>query len=64
MQLSKITGSTADTYLEYIQRNLPAGIAMKVTRVRGSVICLETSPLNEIEVAGWVEGVIESVKQA
>ncbi|XP_014229039.1 28S ribosomal protein S10, mitochondrial [Trichogramma pretiosum] len=29
----KLTGSTADTFLEYIQRNLPEGVAMKVTMV-------------------------------
>jgi len=29
----KMTGSTADTFLEYIQRNLPEGVAMKVTKV-------------------------------
>ncbi|KAK2585337.1 hypothetical protein KPH14_010018 [Odynerus spinipes] len=29
----KLTGSTADTFLEYIQRNLPEGVAMKVTKV-------------------------------
>ncbi|KAK1135264.1 hypothetical protein K0M31_008035 [Melipona bicolor] len=28
-----LTGSTADTYLEYIERNLPEGVAMKVTKV-------------------------------
>ncbi|CAK9795819.1 28S ribosomal protein S10, mitochondrial [Anthophora quadrimaculata] len=28
-----LTGSTADTFLEYIQRNLPEGVAMKVTTV-------------------------------
>ncbi|CAL7943943.1 unnamed protein product [Xylocopa violacea] len=28
-----LTGSTADTFLEYIQRNLPEGVAMKVTKV-------------------------------
>lgn len=32
-ELYKLTGSTADTYLEYIQRNLPEGVAMKVTKV-------------------------------
>lgn len=32
-QLTDLTGSTADTYLEYIQRNLPEGVAMKVTKV-------------------------------
>lgn len=31
-QLRHVTGSTADTYLEYIQRNLPEGIGMKVTK--------------------------------
>lgn len=30
LQLMHLTGSTADTYLEYIQRNLPEGMAMKV----------------------------------
>ncbi|XP_052766044.1 28S ribosomal protein S10, mitochondrial-like [Mya arenaria] len=32
--LPRVTGSTADTLLEYIQRNLPEGIAMKVTKHR------------------------------
>jgi len=32
LELHRLTGSTADTYLEYIQRMLPEGIAMKVTR--------------------------------
>ena len=30
MTLKQLTGSTADTYLEYIQRNLPEGVSMKV----------------------------------
>lgn len=30
----KLTGSTADTFLEYLQRNLPEGVAMKVTKVK------------------------------
>ncbi|XP_020282321.1 28S ribosomal protein S10, mitochondrial [Pseudomyrmex gracilis] len=29
----RLTGSTADTFLEYLQRNLPEGVAMKVTKV-------------------------------
>lgn len=29
----KLTGSTADTFLEYTQRNLPEGVALKVTKV-------------------------------
>ena len=32
-RLDRLTGSTADTILEYIQRNLPEGVAMKVTKV-------------------------------
>lgn len=31
-ELKQLTGSTADTFLEYIQRNLPEGVAMKVTK--------------------------------
>nr|CAG4652270.1 EOG090X0GP9 [Triops cancriformis] len=34
MKFHKLTGSTADTFLEYIQRNLPEGVAMKVTKLR------------------------------
>ncbi|GFQ73392.1 28S ribosomal protein S10, mitochondrial [Trichonephila clavata] len=33
-ELKHVTGSTADTYLEYIQRNLPEGVGMKVTKTR------------------------------
>nr|CAG4645208.1 EOG090X0GP9 [Leptodora kindtii] len=32
MTFEKVTGSTADTFLEYIQRNLPEGVAMTVTK--------------------------------
>ena len=32
-QFKHLTGSTADTFLEYIQRNLPEGMAMKTTKV-------------------------------
>lgn len=32
-QIERITGSTARVYLEYIQRNLPEGVAMEVTKV-------------------------------
>ena len=32
MKFGKLTESTALTYLEYIQRNLPEGVAMKVTK--------------------------------
>ncbi|XP_067013337.1 small ribosomal subunit protein uS10m isoform X1 [Anabrus simplex] len=34
MQFHQLTGSTSDTFLEYIQRNLPEGVAMKVTKAR------------------------------
>jgi len=36
----KLTGSTADTFLEYIERNLPEGVGLKVTKV-------EVQPLPE-----------------
>ncbi len=32
MKFSRVTESTAMTFLEYIQRNLPEGVAMKVTK--------------------------------
>lgn len=32
MKFARLTGSTTDTFLEYIQRNLPEGVAMKVTK--------------------------------
>ena len=32
LDLFNLTGSTADTYLEYIERNLPEGVAMKITK--------------------------------
>ena len=34
MKVSEITGTTADIFLEYIQRNLPEGVAMSVYQVR------------------------------
>lgn len=34
----KLTGSTADTFLEYLQRNLPEGVAMKATRVELQIL--------------------------
>ncbi|XP_021708202.1 28S ribosomal protein S10, mitochondrial [Aedes aegypti] len=33
MHFHKLTGSTLDTFLEYIERNLPEGVALKVTKV-------------------------------
>ncbi|XP_051546591.1 probable 28S ribosomal protein S10, mitochondrial [Myxocyprinus asiaticus] len=32
IKISRITGSTVQVYLEYIQRNLPEGVAMEVTK--------------------------------
>ncbi|KAM4834594.1 small ribosomal subunit protein uS10m [Thomomys bottae] len=34
LELERVTGCTADVYLEYIQRNLPEGVAMEVTKTR------------------------------
>ncbi|KAE8586196.1 hypothetical protein XENTR_v10021588 [Xenopus tropicalis] len=31
-ELRHLTGSTADVYLEYIQRNLPEGVALEITK--------------------------------
>ncbi|RZB94453.1 Ribosomal S10 domain containing protein, partial [Asbolus verrucosus] len=33
VQFKYLTGSTADTLLEYIERNLPEGVALKTTKV-------------------------------
>ncbi|XP_045780814.1 28S ribosomal protein S10, mitochondrial [Maniola jurtina] len=33
IHLQRLTGSTCDTYLEYIERNLPEGCALKVTKI-------------------------------
>ncbi|XP_076442892.1 small ribosomal subunit protein uS10m-like isoform X2 [Babylonia areolata] len=43
-ELKHLTGSTADTFLEYIQRNLPEGMAMKVTKHRLEKIPDHLSP--------------------
>ncbi|XP_075060279.1 small ribosomal subunit protein uS10m [Mixophyes fleayi] len=32
LALKHLTGSTADVYLEYIQRNLPEGVALEITK--------------------------------
>ncbi|MBZ3870223.1 Transcriptional-regulating factor 1 [Sciurus carolinensis] len=34
LELEHLTGCTADVYLEYIQRNLPEGVAMEVTKTQ------------------------------
>lgn len=33
VQFKHLTGSTADTLLEYVERNLPEGVALKATKV-------------------------------
>lgn len=33
VHLQRLTGSTCETYLEYIERNLPEGCALKVTKI-------------------------------
>lgn len=33
IQLHRLTGSTADTFLEYVERMLPEGVALKVTKI-------------------------------
>lgn len=38
IQVSHLTGSTADTFLEYIQRNLPEGVAMQVKKCQAIAI--------------------------
>uniref|UniRef100_A0A8C5K671 Small ribosomal subunit protein uS10m n=2 Tax=Jaculus jaculus TaxID=51337 RepID=A0A8C5K671_JACJA len=34
LELERLTGCTANVYLEYIQRNLPEGVAMEVTKTQ------------------------------
>ncbi|KAJ0170784.1 hypothetical protein K1T71_013556 [Dendrolimus kikuchii] len=33
IHLQRLTGSTCDTFLEYIERNLPEGCALKITKI-------------------------------
>lgn len=33
LQFHKLTGSTLDTFLEYIERNLPEGVGLKATKI-------------------------------
>ncbi|XP_059616775.1 small ribosomal subunit protein uS10m isoform X2 [Phlebotomus argentipes] len=33
MTFHKLTGSTLDTFLEYIERNIPEGVALKATKI-------------------------------
>ena len=45
VQIKHITGTTADVYLEYIQRNLPEGISMSVYQVGEYKTCTESGLL-------------------
>ncbi|XP_061481317.1 small ribosomal subunit protein uS10m isoform X2 [Rhineura floridana] len=47
IELKHLTGSTANVYLEYIQRNLPEGVAMEVKKTR-----LESLP-EHIQTPVW-----------
>ena len=40
-QIKEITGTTADVFLEYIQRNLPEGVTMSVYQVNYNEIILK-----------------------
>nr|CAG4645897.1 EOG090X0GP9 [Lynceus sp. MCZ IZ 141354] len=47
MTFLNLTGSTADTFLEYIERNLPEGVAMIVTRRK---LCPLPDPIQKMFV--------------
>lgn len=44
VQYSRLTGSTANTLLEYVQRNVPEGVALKTTKVVFTVPHVMFSP--------------------
>ncbi|CAG4978717.1 unnamed protein product [Colias eurytheme] len=47
IHLQRLTGSTCDTYLEYIERNLPEGCALKVTKVECQAVPEHLNPPTE-----------------
>uniref|UniRef100_A0A8D0G9U5 Small ribosomal subunit protein uS10m n=1 Tax=Sphenodon punctatus TaxID=8508 RepID=A0A8D0G9U5_SPHPU len=47
LELKYLTGSTADVYLEYIQLNLPEGVAMEVRKTRSEKPVWDT--LSQVE---------------
>ncbi|KAL4708490.1 hypothetical protein ACJJTC_014098 [Scirpophaga incertulas] len=49
IHLQRVTGSTCDTYLEYIERNLPEGCALKVTKVECVKLPEHITPPNKEE---------------
>lgn len=50
MKFARLTGSTADTFLEYIQRNLPEGVSMKVTTHELQKLPQHVKPSSEVIV--------------
>ncbi|KAG7159186.1 28S ribosomal protein S10, mitochondrial-like [Homarus americanus] len=50
MKFARLTGSTADTFLDYIQRNLPEGVAMKVTKHELHKLPEHVKPSSEVVV--------------
>lgn len=67
-RFSHLTGSTADTLLEYLQRNLPEGMAMEVTRTRverlpvGVEASKGETPSKEAVFGGRVKYGVDTVK--
>uniref|UniRef100_A0A8C2BBT4 Small ribosomal subunit protein uS10m n=1 Tax=Cyprinus carpio TaxID=7962 RepID=A0A8C2BBT4_CYPCA len=57
IEISRVTGSSARVYLEYIQRNLPEGVAMEVTKTS-----VEEIP-EHIQKPLWDEGKLEPCGQ-
>ncbi|XP_041985139.1 28S ribosomal protein S10, mitochondrial [Aricia agestis] len=47
IHLQRLTESTCDTYLEYIERNLPEGCALKVTKVECQKLAEHITPPTE-----------------
>lgn len=62
MQVRQVTGTTADIFLEYIQRNLPEGVSMGVYQERMDTLpALLTAPPDDEPKA---EGKLRSQKKA
>uniref|UniRef100_A0A2K6NG55 Small ribosomal subunit protein uS10m n=1 Tax=Rhinopithecus roxellana TaxID=61622 RepID=A0A2K6NG55_RHIRO len=58
LELEHLTGSTADVYLEYIQRNLPEGVAMEVTKTQNTPPHLWAFLIRQsIEKEKWAQGI-------
>lgn len=51
IQFKYLTGSTADTFLEYIERNLPEGVAMRVSKHQLEQLPDHLSPPHEHQEA-------------